>query len=101
MISAECALATHYLLGIPTSIYDHTALLSNIQWFIAGAVLCCPLGALGWLSTRQGALPLASRFIPAICAMSEPLITRRLSIPPPELPWPERYSDCQAESFCS
>ena len=93
MISAECALATHYLLGIPTSIYDHTALLSNIRWLIAGAVLCCPLGSLGWLSTRQGALPLASRFIPAICAMSEPLITRRLSIPPPELPWPERYSD--------
>ncbi|AYD89114.1 hypothetical protein D5R93_01860 [Actinomyces lilanjuaniae] len=42
VLSAQCALGTHYTLGILTSAYDHSAMLANIEWFIAGAVLCCP-----------------------------------------------------------
>lgn len=93
MVSAECALATHYLLGVPTRVYDLTDLSANIHWFIAGVVLCCPLGGLGWLSARRGAVPLICRFTPVLCALSEPFITRRLHAQPLGTPWSERYSD--------
>ena len=92
VVCAECGLAIHYLLGILSNVYESAILASNIQWFIAGVMLCCPLGYLGWLSTHRGPLPLLARFTPAICAICEPIITRRLSMPPPEIPWSERYS---------
>ncbi|WP_127841425.1 hypothetical protein [Actinomyces wuliandei] len=93
VLSAQCALGTHYALGILTPVYNHGAMLANIEWFIAGAVLCCPLGALGWLSQQRGALPLLARLVPAACVIADPVVTRRLSVAPPEIPWSERYSD--------
>ncbi|RJF41895.1 hypothetical protein D4740_07395 [Actinomyces sp. 2119] len=93
VLSAQCALGTHYTLGILTPVYNHSAMLANIEWFIAGAVLCCPLGVLGWLSQQRGALPLLARLVPAACVIADPIATQRLSIAPAEIPWSERYSD--------
>lgn len=93
VLSAQCALGSHYALGVLLAIYDYDAMLANVQWFIAAVVLCCPLGALGWLSRQRGAVALLARFVPAACVIADPIVTRRLSVAPVGVPWAERYSD--------
>lgn len=93
IVAAEATLLIHYLLGMVFGLYDSTMLSSNSYWFIAGVVLCGPLGLCGWLASRAGWLGLAALLVVPVAAIAEPFVRGTFSHPFPQIPWPERHSD--------
>ncbi|WP_226343894.1 hypothetical protein [Agilicoccus flavus] len=92
-VAAEMTLFVHYALGMALRIYPDEMFTSNVDWFVAGVVLCGPLGLVGcWAALRDLAGLLARLVVPAGAAV-EPFSTRKFVALWPEIPWPERWSD--------
>lgn len=89
--ASEATLLLHYLLGMLTGLYGVGELATNVSWFLAGVVLCGPLGLVGWLAARRGWIGLAARLVVPAAAVAEPWVLG-LFAPYPELPWPVRAS---------
>lgn len=89
--ASEATLLLHYLLGMLAGLYGVGELATNVSWFLAGVVLCGPLGLVGWLAARRGWIGLAARLLVPVAAVAEPWVLG-LFVPYPELPWSVRAS---------
>lgn len=93
IVASEATLLVHYLLGRLIGIYDSNVLSGNSYWFIGGAIVCGPLGLVGWLASRRGRLGVVARLVVPAGALAEPFVLQYFSHPFPQIPWPERWSD--------
>lgn len=80
----------HYLLA--TLRYMEGSFTTNDYWFMAGVVLCGPLGLLGWSARRRDWRGVLAALVVPCGAIAEPWVLGVFS-PWPEIPWSERYSD--------
>lgn len=93
VFAVEGTLLVHYSLGMLLGIYESSELSSNVVWFVAGILLCGPLGLCGWIAARPSLMGLTARLVVPVGAMLEPFATAKFQHAYPQIPWPERYSD--------
>ena len=68
-------------------------LLGNLNWFAAAALLCGPLGLVGWMAAKPGGAGAVARCVVPVGALLEPFVMGCFSTPFLRRPWAERYSD--------
>lgn len=68
-------------------------LLGNLNWFAAAALLCGPLGLVGWTAARPGWAGAVARCVVPLGALLEPFVMGRFAHHYPGIPWANRYSD--------
>lgn len=92
IVACEAALFVHYVLGWAVGMYGGDIFSSNVYWFVGAAVVCGPLGLIGWVASRRGWAALLARLVVPAGALLEPLVLGQLVQPFPQIPWPERWS---------